>query len=156
AAAGGLRQRSDAARRDLRRGQHPRPGGRHRRRDHRLRPDGAWRRGHAIRRPADRGGKLGGADGRADGRASAAAGAVVLAAGAAQRDPPARAAARGLSLPATISGETLMRTTILLAMTAAVSIMAGARAEPLDELYQKAKAEKELVFYSGGPAAPHE
>jgi ABC-type Fe3+ transport system substrate-binding protein len=34
--------------------------------------------------------------------------------------------------------------------------LAGARAETLDELYQKAKAEKELVFYSGGPAAPHE
>jgi len=33
---------------------------------------------------------------------------------------------------------------------------AGARAETLDQLYQKAKAEKELVFYSGGPAAPHE
>jgi ABC-type Fe3+ transport system substrate-binding protein len=32
----------------------------------------------------------------------------------------------------------------------------GAYAETLDELYQKAKAEKELVFYSGGPAAPHE
>jgi ABC-type Fe3+ transport system substrate-binding protein len=31
-----------------------------------------------------------------------------------------------------------------------------ARAETLDELYQKAKAEKEVVFYSGGPAAPHE
>ena len=33
---------------------------------------------------------------------------------------------------------------------------AGAHAETLDQLYQKAKAEKELVFYSGGPAAPHE
>ena len=32
----------------------------------------------------------------------------------------------------------------------------AARAETLDELYQKAKAEKEVVFYSGGPAAPHE
>ena len=31
-----------------------------------------------------------------------------------------------------------------------------ARGETLDELYQKAKAEKEVVFYSGGPAAPHE
>ena len=30
------------------------------------------------------------------------------------------------------------------------------RAETLDELYEKAKAEKEVVFYSGGPAAPHE
>jgi len=32
----------------------------------------------------------------------------------------------------------------------------GARAETLAELYEKAKAEKEVVFYSGGPAAPHE
>jgi ABC-type Fe3+ transport system substrate-binding protein len=32
----------------------------------------------------------------------------------------------------------------------------GARAETLDQLYQKAKVEKELVFYAGGPAAPHE
>jgi ABC-type Fe3+ transport system substrate-binding protein len=31
-----------------------------------------------------------------------------------------------------------------------------ASAEPPLELYEKAKAEKELVFYSGGPAAPHE
>ena len=31
-----------------------------------------------------------------------------------------------------------------------------ARGEALDDLYQKAKAEKEVVFYSGGPAAPHE
>src|SRR5262249_1466558 len=31
-----------------------------------------------------------------------------------------------------------------------------ARAETLAELYEKAKAEKEVVFYSGGPAVPHE
>ena len=31
-----------------------------------------------------------------------------------------------------------------------------ARAETIDELYEKAKAEKEVVFYSGGPALPHE
>src|ERR1043165_3542160 len=31
-----------------------------------------------------------------------------------------------------------------------------ANAETLAELYEKAKAEKEVVFYSGGPAAPHE
>jgi ABC-type Fe3+ transport system substrate-binding protein len=31
-----------------------------------------------------------------------------------------------------------------------------ARSETLDDLYQKAKAEKALVFYAGGPAAPHE
>jgi ABC-type Fe3+ transport system substrate-binding protein len=41
-----------------------------------------------------------------------------------------------------------------LAMTAA--LLAPAGAETLDELYQKAKAEKEIVFYSGGPAVPHE
>ena len=41
-----------------------------------------------------------------------------------------------------------------LAITA--SLLAPASAETLDELYQKAKAEKEVVFYSGGPAAPHE
>jgi len=32
----------------------------------------------------------------------------------------------------------------------------AAYGETLDELYQKAKTEKEVVFYSGGPAAPHE
>src|SRR5258707_8955024 len=31
-----------------------------------------------------------------------------------------------------------------------------AGAETLAEIYEKAKAEKEVVFYSGGPAAPHE
>jgi ABC-type Fe3+ transport system substrate-binding protein len=39
----------------------------------------------------------------------------------------------------------------LLALAATAS-----RAETLDQLYEKAKAEKELVFYAGGPAAPHE
>jgi hypothetical protein len=38
----------------------------------------------------------------------------------------------------------------------AVLLAHQARAETLDELYQKARAEKEVVFYSGGPAAPHE
>ena len=38
----------------------------------------------------------------------------------------------------------------------AVMLAPAARGETLDELYQKAKAEKEVVFYSGGPAAPHE
>jgi ABC-type Fe3+ transport system substrate-binding protein len=33
---------------------------------------------------------------------------------------------------------------------------AMAHAETMDELYQKAKAEKEVVFYSGGPVAPYE
>src|SRR5689334_2692922 len=38
-------------------------------------------------------------------------------------------------------------------------IMVGAmtaHAQTLDELYEKAKQEKSLVFYAGGPAAPHE
>ncbi len=35
-------------------------------------------------------------------------------------------------------------------------IAAGSRAETLDQLYEKAKVDKALVFYSGGPAAPHE
>src|SRR6478752_4006135 len=38
----------------------------------------------------------------------------------------------------------------------AVTAVSAARAETLAELYEKAKAEKEVVFYSGGPAAPHE
>src|SRR5262249_424208 len=33
---------------------------------------------------------------------------------------------------------------------------AGSRAETLDQLYEKAKLEKTVMFYSGGPAAPHE
>src|SRR5258705_11389722 len=40
---------------------------------------------------------------------------------------------------------------VLLPLAAAAS-----RAEPVDQLYEKAKVEKTLVFYSGGPAAPHE
>ena len=43
------------------------------------------------------------------------------------------------------------------AVLAATLLTAGvARAETVQELYEKAKAEKELVFYSGGPALPHE
>jgi len=38
----------------------------------------------------------------------------------------------------------------------AVLLAPAARGETLGELYEKAKAEKEVVFYSGGPAAPHE
>jgi ABC-type Fe3+ transport system substrate-binding protein len=34
--------------------------------------------------------------------------------------------------------------------------MTGSRAQTLDELYEKAKQEKTLTFYSGGPAEPHE
>ncbi len=33
---------------------------------------------------------------------------------------------------------------------------AGSRAQTLDQHYEKAKLEKTVVFYSGGPAAPHE
>src|SRR4051812_13377183 len=39
---------------------------------------------------------------------------------------------------------------------ALVMLVAPARGETLNELYEKAKAEKEVVFYSGGPALPHE
>jgi ABC-type Fe3+ transport system substrate-binding protein len=39
---------------------------------------------------------------------------------------------------------------------ALAALTANARAETMAELYEKAKAEKEVVFYSGGPAAPHE
>lgn len=41
---------------------------------------------------------------------------------------------------------------------AAVSACAatGSHAQTLDELYEKAKQEKTLAFYAGGPAAPHE
>ena len=44
---------------------------------------------------------------------------------------------------------------ISLAMAALVAA-AGVRAETLDQLYEKARLEKTVVFYSGGPAAPHE
>ena len=55
----------------------------------------------------------------------------------------------------------MVRTTrhILLAgfaLAAILSLTAESRAQTLDELYEKAKAEKSLVFYAGGPAAPHE
>jgi ABC-type Fe3+ transport system substrate-binding protein len=44
-----------------------------------------------------------------------------------------------------------------LALAAALSLGAtAATAETLDEIYQKAKTEKELVFYAGGPTAPYE
>ncbi len=38
----------------------------------------------------------------------------------------------------------------------AALLAASARAETLDELYQKVKREGTLTFYAGGPAAPHE
>jgi ABC-type Fe3+ transport system substrate-binding protein len=43
--------------------------------------------------------------------------------------------------------------------TAAIALVCcttATQAETMDELYAKAKAEKSLVFYAGGPAAPHE
>src|SRR5690348_2171397 len=57
--------------------------------------------------------------------------------------------------------EKLMTRTILVRSVAAalVAALLTARlacAETLQELYDQAKVEKELVFYSGGPAAPHE
>jgi ABC-type Fe3+ transport system substrate-binding protein len=45
----------------------------------------------------------------------------------------------------------------LLPLCAAIAMLISpARGETLSELYEKAKAEREVVFYSGGPAAPHE
>jgi ABC-type Fe3+ transport system substrate-binding protein len=41
------------------------------------------------------------------------------------------------------------------AVLAAIALPA-AKAETLAQLYDKAKAEKDVVFYSGGPAGPHE
>jgi ABC-type Fe3+ transport system substrate-binding protein len=45
---------------------------------------------------------------------------------------------------------------LVLASIAVALLPFHARGETLAELYEKAKAEKEIVFYSGGPAAPHE
>jgi ABC-type Fe3+ transport system substrate-binding protein len=42
------------------------------------------------------------------------------------------------------------------ALVAVVACATTARAQTLDELYEKAKQEKSLVFYAGGPATPHE
>ena len=46
----------------------------------------------------------------------------------------------------------------MLPVCAALTVLVShaAKGETLNELYDKAKAEKEVVFYSGGPAAPHE
>jgi ABC-type Fe3+ transport system substrate-binding protein len=44
----------------------------------------------------------------------------------------------------------------LASLAAAALLPFRAGAETLAELYEKAKAEKQVVFYSGGPAAPHE
>ena len=43
-----------------------------------------------------------------------------------------------------------------LVILAAAACAAPAAAQSMDELYAKAKAEKTLVFYSGGPVAPYE
>jgi ABC-type Fe3+ transport system substrate-binding protein len=42
------------------------------------------------------------------------------------------------------------------ALAAVVACAKTTQAQTLDELYEKAKQEKSLVFYAGGPAAPHE
>src|SRR5215813_4292528 len=67
-----------------------------------------------------------------------------------------------MSLRTARTKEALMAKTMVGRLASAASLAvtlltAGlASAETLQELYDKAKAEKELVFYSGGPAAPHE
>jgi len=43
-----------------------------------------------------------------------------------------------------------------LTLAAMMACTTAASAQTLDELYEKAKQEKSLVFYAGGPAAPHE
>src|SRR5262252_6568052 len=53
---------------------------------------------------------------------------------------------------ATIRRIALPATTLAAALLTAIC----ARAETPQELYEKAKAEQEVVFYSGGPAVPHE
>jgi ABC-type glycerol-3-phosphate transport system substrate-binding protein len=52
---------------------------------------------------------------------------------------------------------TTIRTAAAACAAALLALAATAsRAETLDQLYEKAKTERELVFYAGGPAAPHE
>ncbi len=46
--------------------------------------------------------------------------------------------------------------TVAVTCAAVLFVSAASHAETLDEIYEKAKAEKALVFYAGGPAAPHE
>lgn len=48
------------------------------------------------------------------------------------------------------------RRLVLASISIAALLPLRAHSETLAELYEKAKAEKEVVFYSGGPAAPHE
>jgi ABC-type Fe3+ transport system substrate-binding protein len=45
---------------------------------------------------------------------------------------------------------------IVLGLAAVVVAVMAARAETIDEIYAKAKAEKQLSFYAGGPTAPWE
>src|SRR5687767_11873130 len=45
---------------------------------------------------------------------------------------------------------------ICVALAALLPLAVTARAETMQELYEKAKAEGQVVFYSGGPALPHE
>ena len=44
----------------------------------------------------------------------------------------------------------------VLALAAAIGFSAVAQAETMDQLYAKAKEEKSVIFYSGGPADPYE
>jgi ABC-type Fe3+ transport system substrate-binding protein len=53
----------------------------------------------------------------------------------------------------------LMATTIRVAICVAAALLTTAatvRAESVEQLYEKARAEKSLVFYAGGPTAPYE
>ena len=56
----------------------------------------------------------------------------------------------------TPSGRTLPLFYSAALAVALVCCATATQAETMDELYAKAKAEKSLAFYAGGPAAPHE
>jgi ABC-type Fe3+ transport system substrate-binding protein len=58
---------------------------------------------------------------------------------------------RGNAMTMRTTGQLLPACAVL-----AVFALPAAKAETIAELYERAKAEKEVVFYSGGPAAPHE
>lgn len=49
-----------------------------------------------------------------------------------------------------------MITRVFTSLAVTALTLTAAHAETLDDLYEKAKADKSVVFYSGGPAAPHE
>ena len=57
---------------------------------------------------------------------------------------------------AELTAKRFLRTCFAMAAFLPFAAAAGSRAQTLDQLYDKAKLEKTLVFYSGGPAAPHE